>query len=769
MTQPPENEPASTPPVPRPSTERRFVQRSLQGIARWSPLGGSSFAFASFLLKQDWATAGLLLPVTAVSGVWAAYSQNFVERLSEIYGERARNDADKLVAWMDSLNQTLQWQFSGFDQKYLKQQAKLCQEYTTEGFNPDKTAIPMLEQVFVPLQLSGYFAEDIVRVQDLNHSPEGLSIWDLIRRSRKDRTFRQMAIQAKGGFGKTTLMRHIALIYGEGKYRNYQAPKLIPFLLYLRDWHALLTQKNPPTLPDLITKHYLPSLSHSQPLTPPPLWVESLLREGDALVMLDGFDELAEGQRQRASHWISQQMQEFPRSTFIVTSRPAGYQDYVAKHPTAPLFVQKFSPDQQKKFVERWYLCQERCARSENQFAQAEIAATQKAQNLLVQLIDPNRPELREMAENPLLLNMLATFHRFDPGVELPKRRVELYKGICKLQLDDRPRARGIAMLLPLEKSLSILQSLALAMVNANRPTIPRSQILSLFQKHVILQQEEIDPTAFLQQMVQVSELLVEREPNEFEFPHLSFQGYFAASRLEQQGNKALSLVQQNWDKTWWRETILLYTAQLSPRLLTQVINQACNLGKEAAQLAYDCLREYRNPEKLDPTLAQELAALTGNVQNLRYQRLEESLKTGQWEEADEETYQLMITTVGKEVGQWFEPEDLLNFPCEELRTIGELWVKYSRGHFGFSVQKEIYLQCGGILDGKYDQKAWNKFCHAVGWKVKDKYVPVTYSTLALRGHLPGVLVVLGVDGWGGGGWLGLGWYFFSRIQACEV
>ncbi|MDA0867201.1 MAG: GUN4 domain-containing protein [Cyanobacteria bacterium] len=718
----------------------------MQPLIQWVPLGGSGWLFASFLLKQDWLQVALTFPVTLVTAVWAAYSRNFIERLSEIYGERAKQDANALVVWMDSLDQALKWQFSGFDGKYLKQQAKLFQEYTTEGFNPDRTTIPMLEEVFVPLELSGYLPEVNPRLEKPLTSPDSLNIWDLIRRGRKNKIFRQMVIQAQGGFGKTTLMRHIALIYGIGKQKQYQAPKLIPFLLYLRDLRELLDQHKLPTLPALITDTYLPSLSQSQPLQPPPQWAKTLLRNGKALIMFDGFDELSEPQRQWVSYWITRQMQEYSQSTFILTSRPQGYKDYAARRPTAPLFVQKFKPQQQRHFIERWYLCQERCARSERQQDQAQTVATQRAQNLLTQLEDPDRPELREMAQNPLLLNMLATYHRFDPATQLPRRRTELYQGMIKLQLDDRPRARGIPLLLPFEKSQQVLQSLAFAMVQRNRPTISQRQAITFFQKQALLQQEDVDAEAFLKQMVQVSELLVEREPQEYEFPHLSFQGFFAAKCLGGQKQRAIPLVLDNWQNTWWRETILLYTAQLSPRNLTQVIGRVKQLGKEAAQLAYDCLKEYRNPEKLDPALARELQALTTDVKTLRYQKLEEYLKNQQWREADQETYRLMITAVGKEEGQWFEPQELLNFPCDELLAIDGLWVKYSRGKWGFSVQKQIYVECGGTLDGSYPgNKIWHEFCDRVGWRKDKSYVSYKHLTFDLSispaGEFPSKLV----------------------------
>ncbi|HYX15858.1 MAG TPA: GUN4 domain-containing protein [Nostoc sp.] len=44
----------------------------------------------------------------------------------------------------------------------------------------------------------------------------------------------------------------------------------------------------------------------------------------------------------------------------------------------------------------------------------------------------------------------------------------------------------------------------------------------------------------------------------------------------------------------------------------------------------------------------------------------------------------------------WLDYKSIENFPCTDLRTIDRLWVKYSNGHFCFSVQKRIWLECGG-------------------------------------------------------------------------
>ncbi len=42
--------------------------------------------------------------------------------------------------------------------------------------------------------------------------------------------------------------------------------------------------------------------------------------------------------------------------------------------------------------------------------------------------------------------------------------------------------------------------------------------------------------------------------------------------------------------------------------------------------------------------------------------------------------------------GRTYEATDT----CEDLRTIDQLWVKYSNGRFGFSVQKRIWHSIGG-------------------------------------------------------------------------
>jgi len=93
---------------------------------------------------------------------------------------------------------------------------------------------------------------------------------------------------------------------------------------------------------------------------------------------------------------------------------------------------------------------------------------------------------------------------------------------------------------------------------------------------------------------------------------------------------------------------------------------------------------------------------------DITYTNLREFLANGMWKEADRETGRIMLEVAGREKD--LDNESIDNFPCEILRTIDQLWVEYSVGRFGFSVQKGIYEEMGEGYIGFTD------FARRVGW-----------------------------------------------------
>jgi len=99
-----------------------------------------------------------------------------------------------------------------------------------------------------------------------------------------------------------------------------------------------------------------------------------------------------------------------------------------------------------------------------------------------------------------------------------------------------------------------------------------------------------------------------------------------------------------------------------------------------------------------------------------------------------------MLLIAKREDEGWLDEESINNFPCEELRTIDKLWVDNSRGKFGFSVQKKVWLDCGGV-PGEYDYDVYKKFADEVGWRRDGEWLRYDELTFLLEGsqhaHLP--------------------------------
>ncbi|NEQ74009.1 MAG: NACHT domain-containing protein [Okeania sp. SIO2C9] len=513
-----------------------------------------------------------------------------------------------------------------------------------------------------------------------------MKIWDILSKGKRNPGYRHLVIQAWGGYGKTTLLRHITYSY-TSKTRNIgNAPDLIPVLLYLRQCQSKImatADGQRIDLPSLIEKFHIPNLPKRKTLKLPPKWVKNQLQAGKMLVMLDGLDEVKEEWRDEVMEWIKKAIKDYDSCFFIITSRPSGYRKYARDSKLNSLFVKPLSESQQERFIRSWYLSIERHKSAAPNNPSVKQEADRQASNLVVQLQES--PELSDLSKNPLLLNIIVKLHSYYSGEKLPKRRIDLYAEICRMQLGDRPMVKKIDMLLDREDGQKILQELALYMLQSNQPQINKKELLPQLNTYISNLGEAIAPKDFLQKIEEVSELLVKVD-RYYEFAHLSFQGYLAAVEIKEKEQEYL--LKENWDKSWWRETIILYTAQLKPAHFSQFVYKLLEGDtQEAGDLAYNCFREY--PRQVD-------SDLISYILDVRCRQLEDYLKNQQWKEADGETWRVMLQTVGREEGDFLRVEDIENFPCEDLRKIDQLWVKYSNGKFGFSIMKQIYQYLDG-------------------------------------------------------------------------
>nr|WP_308796551.1 serine/threonine-protein kinase [Tolypothrix sp. FACHB-123] len=137
------------------------------------------------------------------------------------------------------------------------------------------------------------------------------------------------------------------------------------------------------------------------------------------------------------------------------------------------------------------------------------------------------------------------------------------------------------------------------------------------------------------------------------------------------------------------------------------------------------------------------------------YTKLENLLSARRWQDANEETLNLMLKISNREKQGTLYLEDIDKFPCVDLRAIDKLWLKYSNHRFGFSVQQQIWKNIGGTPET--NEKILRIFGDKVGWlgsKILRKtllfnadlffeslnpvwFDEVNFSIKAPKGHLP--------------------------------
>lgn len=141
-------------------------------------------------------------------------------------------------------------------------------------------------------------------------------------------------------------------------------------------------------------------------------------------------------------------------------------------------------------------------------------------------------------------------------------------------------------------------------------------------------------------------------------------------------------------------------------------------------------------PEKRPQLIEEWLKLLSSTTKKgVDYTRLEDLLKTGQWKKADIETYEVMLKATGRKDS--LSIESIKDFPCTDLRTIDQLWVKNSSGRFGFSVQKRIWDEVDQNIVRYGDRVGWRK-----GLWFREKWIKhsqLTFNIEAPVGHLPAI------------------------------
>ncbi len=403
---------------------------------------------------------------------------------------------------------------------------------------------------------------------------------------------RQLVLLGDPGGGKSTFVNHLAhclaahALEPEAGWLDplpgWPAAEadILPLLVILRDF----AQNLPDPLPRQAEPHdlwnFIQARLAAQNLAVAAEPIQRRLEQGRTLVLLDGLDEVpAVGQRLFVRDAVNKFMNRYPTNRYLITCRTLSYQPPVsAREPdlrlpsaVASFELARFDEAKIERFIAAWYaeLVRLGAVRSEDQAG------------LTVQLQQAvRRPNLWGLAQNPLLLTVMALVHTHKG--RLPDARALLYEETVDILLwrweqvkaggqTEAPRLRQLLRQaersdMDLKKVLWELAYEAHVQGSAAAEPDRLADIGELRLLKALAGLKENDFT-WARQVIETMKLraglLLERAPEVFNFPHRTFQEYLAGAYLAAQADFARQATRCAAAGVLWREVILLAVGRL--------------------------------------------------------------------------------------------------------------------------------------------------------------------------------------------------------------
>jgi 3',5'-cyclic AMP phosphodiesterase CpdA len=370
----------------------------------------------------------------------------------------------------------------------------------------------------------------------------------------------KLMILGKPGAGKTTFLKHITVKCQKGEFQ----PNLIPIFIKLKDFSEdlgdCLNSETTIFLQNYISSEFFSDCSLNEDQT------ETILKQGRALILLDGLDEVSDKNDDETIKQIRRFVNTFHKNRFVITCRIAAKKYRLQQENFDEIEVADFNPKQVNKFVYNWF------AAVDKKTSVAETMAEQFIEKLSL----PEHKTIRELAVTPILLNLTCLV--FQANADFPSERTELYRRGLNILLFKWDEERGIKRD-EIYRNLSVihkeqlLSELASATFEQGDYFFEQEKIQQLIAKYLseLLdpQPEPVDSEAVLRSIEAQHGLLVERAQGIYSFSHLTFQEYLTARsfinnlRNNNFRSETLKPLFTEWGERW-REVFLLVTGMLT-------------------------------------------------------------------------------------------------------------------------------------------------------------------------------------------------------------
>ncbi|OLP16456.1 hypothetical protein BST81_20980 [Leptolyngbya sp. 'hensonii'] len=331
-------------------------------------------------------------------------------------------------------------------------------------------------------------------------------------------TYPKLLILGQPGSGKTTLLQYLALQCLQGSVQGDRIPIFLP----LRHLHNAATS----ALEAVIHQQWSEfGLTQDQSQT--------LLKQGKALLLLDGLDEVNPAEQDLLHYQIQKFADTYHQVLIVITSRLAAREH--SFQGFARMEVADFDPSQITSFVHKWFVAMN---------PTAPEVGTARATQFLEQLQRRENQPILELAVTPILLHLACLV--FQERGAFPKKRSQLYQSSLDILLVRWDSARGIQRQtgdslfhLSLADRITLLSQMAATMFEQGRYFFDKAEVLPLIVAHLATHGDgNLDPETLWQAGEDILRtiachhgLLIERARDVYSFSHLTFQEYLTARR----------------------------------------------------------------------------------------------------------------------------------------------------------------------------------------------------------------------------------------------
>jgi len=312
-------------------------------------------------------------------------------------------------------------------------------------------------------------------------------------------------------------------------------------------------------------------------------------QKGTIMLLLDGLDEVSSSDRPQVGKHLTDFLDTYEACRAVITCRTQVYRGEFSGIVQQTLNIEELSDQKIRQFLQPW---------------EKEMPPDKSVDELLLQLRD--RPEIKKLAQNPLLLTIIAFLYTDTPFV-LTHSRAEFYDKSTNVLLETLDQARQRPNQYKAFTKRLLLQHLALYAQDSAKQRGADFRSLD-YLKDVLPQTKKVLPSLnldaekdaepILDEIVDRSGLLVKIDGGaQYQFTQLTLQEFFAAEQLLEDPQGLIDRFVAN--PCAWREVLKMWCGRGNDS--TEVIRQVYTIRPLTA---FEILAD---AQRIDPSLAKNI------------------------------------------------------------------------------------------------------------------------------------------------------------------